>query len=69
MAKTKRNPTKIKKILKERGYPNGKPSRGRVTHHVKPVAEGGKNTPKNIRVIPKRKHEQIHKKRRKRGEI
>ena len=69
MAKTKRSPTKIKKILKKRGYKGGKPPKGKVVHHVKPVAEGGKDTPKNIRVISAHKHKIVHKKRRERGKI
>ncbi len=69
MVKTKRNPTKIKKILKKRGYEKGKLPKGKVAHHVKPVAEGGKNTPKNIRVTSESKHKKIHKNRRKRGKI
>jgi hypothetical protein len=33
------------------------------------VAEGGRTTKKNIRVITKAKHREIHKNRRKRGRI
>ena len=69
MATTKRNPAKIKKILKKRGYGEGKAPKGKVVHHVKPKAEGGKDTPKNIRVIKKRKHKTIHKRRKERGKI
>ncbi|MCK4329122.1 DUF1016 family protein [candidate division WOR-3 bacterium] len=43
--------------------------KGLEVHHVKPVTEGGKDTPKNIRVISARKHKIIHKKRRERGKI
>lgn len=67
--KTKRNPTKIKKILKKRGYKKGKTPKGKETHHIKPKAKGGKDTPGNIKVIPKRRHKRIHKNRRKRGLI
>ncbi len=59
---------KIKKILIKRGHKDGKPSRGYEIHHIKPVADGGKDTPKNIRVIKASKHKQIHKNRKKRGE-
>lgn len=69
MVKTKRNSTKIKKILEKKGYGEGNPPKGKVVHHVKPMAEGGKDTPKNIRVIPEGKHKRIHKNRRKRGKI
>ena len=61
MAMTKRDPGKIKEILKNRGYKDGEPPRGKEVHHIKPVSEGGKDTPKNIVVIPKSKHKQIHK--------
>jgi len=69
MTKTKRNPAKIKRILKERGYKEGKPPKGKVAHHVKPLAKRGKDTRKNIRVVPTIKHKKIHKNRRKRGEV
>lgn len=59
---------KIKKILIKRGYKNGEVPSGYEIHHVKSVAEGGKDTPRNLRVIKARKHRQIHKNRKKRGE-
>lgn len=59
---------KIEKILGRRGYKGGKLPRGYETHHVKPLANGGKDTPKNIRFIKTTKHRQIHKNRRARGE-
>ena len=65
----KRNPTKIKKILKARGYKSGKAPKGKVAHHIKPKVEGGKDTPKNIRVTAEGKHKRIHKNRRKIGKI
>jgi len=64
-----RSPEKIEKVLSQKGYPSGKVPKGKVLHHIKSVAEGGKTTPKNTRVIPKAKHEQIHANRRKRGGI
>ncbi|MDD5489630.1 MAG: HNH endonuclease signature motif containing protein [Candidatus Moranbacteria bacterium] len=60
---------KIRKILEKRGYKNGEPPRGYEVHHIKPLAEGGKDTPKNLRVIKKTKHKQIHSNRKKRGKI
>ena len=60
---------KIKKILEKRGYKNGKPPRGYEAHHIKPLAEDGKDTPKNIRVIKRTKHQQIHANRKKQGKI
>ena len=67
--KKERSPTKVKKVLKEKGYGEGKLPKGKELHHVKPVAEGGKTTPKNTRVISKTKHKKIHKNRRKKGKI
>jgi len=67
--KRERNPQKLKKVLKQKGYKSGKVPKGKVPHHVKSVAERGKTTKKNIRVIPKGKHKRIHKNRKKRGRI
>lgn len=64
-----RSPEKIEKVLRQKGYSSGKLLKGKVLHHVKPVMEGGKTTPKNTRVISKAKHKQIHANRKKRGEI
>ena len=64
-----RSPEKIQKVLKKKGYPEGKLPKGKVLHHIKSVVEGGKTSPKNTRVISKKKHEQIHANRRKRGRI
>ena len=60
---------KIRRILLKRGYKDGVPPRGYVAHHIKPLEEGGKDTPKNIRVIKRSKHKQIHANRKKRGKI
>ena len=51
---------KISKILSQRGYKDGTAPRGYEVHHIKPLEEGGKDTPKNIRVIKRSKHQQIH---------
>ena len=67
--KKERSPKKVKKVLKEKGFEKGKLPKGKELHHVKPVAEGGKTTPKNTRVISKTKHKKIHKNRRKKGKI
>ena len=69
MTRVKRNQAEIKKILKKRGYKGGKTPKGKVVHHIEPKAKGGKETPKNIRVISEAKHKRIHKQRRKRGMI
>jgi len=67
---TRRKPDleKIKKILEKRGYKNGEPPRGREVHHIKPLAKGGKDTPGNIIVITRKKHQQIHRNRKERDE-
>jgi hypothetical protein len=67
--KTERSTAKLKKVLKEKGYKSGKAPKGKEVHHVNPVAEEGKTTKKNVRVIPVGKHKKIHKNRRKRGKI
>lgn len=65
----KRNQAKIKKILKDRGYKDGEVPKGSEVHHIKPVAKGGGDTKKNIKVVKEEKHKKIHKNRRKKGEI
>jgi len=67
--KKERSPDKIERVLKQKGYSNGKLPKSKVLHHVKPIVEGGKTTPKNTRVILKTKHQQIHANRKKRGKI
>jgi len=53
--KRKVDQEKIKKILEKRGYKNGELPHGYEVHHIKPLAEGEKDTPKNIRVIKRKK--------------
>ena len=60
---------KIRRILTKRGYKDGNPPRGYEVHHIKPLEEGGKDTPRNIRVIRRTKHLQVHANRRKIGRI
>ena len=67
--KKERSPKKVEKVIKAKGHPSGKLPKGKELHHVKPVADGGKTTPKNTRVISKAKHKKIHSNRRKRGKI
>ena len=67
--KKERSSKKVKKIIKQKGYSSGKLPKGKELHHVKPVAEGGKTTKKNTRVVSKTKHKRIHKNRRKQGKI
>lgn len=59
-----RDPEKVKKVLKQKGYKDGKLPRGKELHHINPVVKGGKTTKKNTRVINQVKHKQIHKNRR-----
>lgn len=68
-AKKERSPSKMKKVLKQKGYSKGKAPKGKEAHHVKPVSSGGKTTKKNVRVVSKAKHKKIHAGRRKRGKI
>ena len=63
--KKERDPKKLKKVLKQKGYKNGKIPENKEAHHVKEVAKGGKTTRKNVRIISKSKHKQIHKNRNK----
>lgn len=67
--KRERNPEKMKKVLKAKGFSEGKVPKGNVAHHVKPVTEGGKTTKRNVRVVSKGKHKQIHQNRQKAGKI
>lgn len=67
--KKERDPKKMEKVLKQKGYPGGKPPKGKTPHHVKAVAVGGKTTKRNIRVVIEGKHKQIHKNRQKVGKI
>lgn len=67
--KKERSPKKVEKVIKAKGHPSGKLPKGKELHHVKTVAEGGKTTPKNTRVVSKAKHKKIHSNRRKLGNI
>jgi hypothetical protein len=67
--KSERSRKKLENVLKQKGYPKGKLPKRKEAHHVKPVAQGGKTTKRNIRVVSKGKHAQIHKNRRMRGKI
>ena len=67
--KKERSPSKIKKVLKQKGIKSGKLPKDKELYHVKTVAEGGKTTKKNTRIVSKSKHKQIHKNRRKKGKI
>jgi hypothetical protein len=67
--KKERDPEKVAKVIRQKGYPSGKLPRGKVLHHIKSVAVGGKTTKKNTRVVTTKKHKQIHKNRAGRGKI
>lgn len=67
--KKERSPAKLRKVLKEKGYKSVKTSKGKESHHVKPVSEGGKTKKKNMRVVSKTKHKKIHSSRRKKGKV
>jgi len=68
MSKREADQEKIQKILEKRGYKNGEVPKGKEIHHIKPLVNGGKDTPGNLVVLSKKKHQQIHKKRREREE-
>ena len=44
--KKERDPAKVERVLRRKGYPGGELSRGKELHHIIPVSEGGKTTPK-----------------------
>jgi len=67
--KKERDPKKVEKVIKQKGYKSGKLPKGKELHHVTPVAEGGKTTKENTRVVSEAKHKRIHKNRRKQGKI
>ena len=67
--KKERSPKKVEKVIKAKGHLSGKLPKDKELHHVKPVAEGGKTTLENTRVVSKDKHKKIHSNRRKRGKI
>lgn len=67
--KKERDPKKVKKVIKKKGYPNGELTKGKELHHIEPVAEGGKTTPNNTRVVSVQEHKKIHKNRRTKGKI
>jgi len=69
MVAKERSQIKLQRVLKQKGYSGGKAPSGKVAHHVKPVADGGKTTKQNIRVISQGKHQRIHTNRRKQGKI
>jgi len=64
-----RSPSKVKKVIKEKGIKSGALPKGKELHHVKPVAAGGKTTKKNTRVVTKAKHTKIHQNRRAKGQV
>jgi hypothetical protein len=67
--KQERDPVKLAKVLASKGYAGGILPKGKEAHYVKSVAEGGKTTKSNIRVVSSAKHSQIHSNRRKAGKV
>jgi len=61
--KKERSQTKLKKVLKQKGYKDGKLLEGKVAHHPRKVSEGGKTTKKNIMIVTESKHRKIHSKK------
>jgi len=66
---TERSRAKVQRVNKQHGYPGGKLPAGKELHHVKPVAEGGKTTKKNTRVVSQTEHKRIHANKRKKGKV
>jgi len=67
--RAERKPAKVASVIRAKGYPSGKLPKGKVLHHVKPVALGGKTTTRNTRIVTATKHRKIHVNRRKAGGI
>jgi len=67
--RAERSLAKVAKVIRAKGFPTGKLPKGKVLHHVIPVAVGGKTTTSNTRVITDAMHRQIHANRRKAGKI
>lgn len=67
--KKERSPAKRKKVLEEKGYKGGKLPKSKVLHHKSPLAKGGETTPKKTRVMKKKRHTELHAKRRKKGRV
>jgi len=64
---TERSRSKVQRVIKQHGHSSGKLPAGQELHHVDPVAEGGKTTKKNTRIVSKTEHKRIHANRRKKG--
>ena len=62
MAKTTKRTGKGKReLLKGRGL--AKVPRGKVVHHKNPLGNGGSDTKRNVKIVSKKRHRQIHKKK------
>ena len=62
MAKTtKRTGEGKRRLLQKKGL--AKVPRGKEVHHPRPLGEGGSDTLRNVRLIGKKTHSKIHKKK------
>ena len=62
MARTTKRTGKGKSdLLKEKGLE--KVPKGKVVHHKKPLEKGGSDTRRNVKLISKKTHKKIHKKK------
>jgi hypothetical protein len=58
---TKRTGKGKRALLKGKGLK--KVPRGKVVHHKKPLSEGGSDTRRNVKLVSKKTHKKIHKKK------
>ena len=62
MVKTTKRTGKGKaSLLKKKGLKQ--PPRGKEVHHKKPLSEGGSDTGRNVKLVTKKTHKKIHKKK------
>lgn len=62
MAKTTKRTGKGKRdLLKQKGME--KVPKGKVVHHEEPLSEGGSDTRRNVKLVSKKTHKKIHKKK------
>lgn len=58
---TKRTGEGKRKLLKEQGRKTV--PKGKEVHHKKPLSEGGSDTRRNVKLVSKKAHRKIHKKK------
>jgi len=58
---TKRTGEGKRKLLQKKGL--DKVPRGKEVHHPKPLSKGGSDTLRNVKLVNKKTHKKIHKKK------